>query len=390
MKGLLLTMNTMKKYRSPDQAKLKIVCDELCDNIESLLDSFDIQYKTNSKMISMSCPIHGGDNSSAINIYPEGETYRGNWKCRTHNCEQEFKASILGFIRGIISHQKYGWTEPGDSACSFQEALDYALSFLNKDLKSIKVSKSDRDKKSFTSIVNYINNGSEKVESKITRKHILSLISIPAQYYINRSYSEDILKKYDVGLCENKSKPMHNRVVVPIYDNDYKYMVGCTGRSIFEKCGSCSSYHDQIIGCPSENDRWMFPKWKHSADFKSQNYLYNFWFAKKFILETQTAIIVESPGNVWRLEENGLHNSVAMFGSSLSDRQKILLDSSGAMNLIVLTDNDDAGKKAAQQIMNKCQNTYRVFVPQISKPDVAEMTQEEIKTQITEYIQRII
>lgn len=379
-----------KKYRSPDQAKLKVVCDELCDNIESLLDGFDIQYKANPKMISMSCPVHGGDNHSAVNIYPEGETYRGNWKCRTHNCEQEFKASILGFVRGIISHQKYGWSEPGDPSCSFQEALDYSLAFLNKDLKNIKISKSDRDKKSFTSIVNYINNTAEKAESKVTREHIIRSIKIPAQYYIKRSYSEDTLKKYDVGLCENKNKPMNNRIVVPIYDNSYEYMVGCTGRSVFEKCSSCSCYHDSSIECPQENDRWMYPKWKHSADFKSQNYLYNFWFAKKFILESQTAIIVESPGNVWRLEENSIHNSVAMFGSSLSDRQKILLDSSGAMNLVVLTDNDDAGKKAAQQIINKCQNTYRVFVPQISKPDVAEMTPVEIQTEIIDYMKRII
>ena len=48
-----------KKYRLPDQAKLKIICDELCDNIESLFDGFGIEYKSNSKMISMSCPVHG-------------------------------------------------------------------------------------------------------------------------------------------------------------------------------------------------------------------------------------------------------------------------------------------------------------------------------------------
>jgi 5S rRNA maturation endonuclease (ribonuclease M5) len=183
---------------------------------------------------------------------------------------------------------------------------------------------------------------------------------------------------------------MYNRVVVPIYDNDYKYMVGCTGRSIFEKCAKCSSYHDNSKDCPEEDKRWIFSKWKHSADFKSQNYLYNFWFAKDHILKTHTAIIVESPGNVWRLEENGIHNSVAIFGSSLSDRQKILLDSSGCMNLIILTDNDDAGKKASEQIKSKCQNTYRVFIPQITKNDVGEMTPEEIKTQIYDYIESII
>ena len=380
---------TKNKYPSIDQAKLKVLCDDLCDNIESLLDSFGIDYKTNSKMISMSCPIHGGDNSSALNIYPDGDTYRGNWKCRTHNCEQEFKSSIIGFVRGIISHQKYNWSEPGDQSCSFNEALEYVQSFLNKDLSSIKISKTEKEKKNFTNIVNYINTKTDQSSSRITRNNIIKAINIPAQYYINRNYSTEILSKYDVGLCDNPSKPMYKRVVVPIYDNDYKYMVGCTGRSIFEKCIECSSYHEPNSVCPDEDKRWFFPKWKHSTDLKSQNYLYNFWFAKDHIYETGIAIIVESPGNVWRLEENNIHNSVAIFGSSLSDRQKILLDSSGAMTLILLTDSDEAGQKAAEQIKKKCQNTYRIFIPKISKNDIGDMTPKEINDEIKEYIQRI-
>jgi len=381
----------MKKYRFPDQAKLKAICDELCDNIESLLDGFGIDYRTNSKMISMSCPIHGGDNMSALNIYPDGETYRGNWKCRTHNCEHEFKSSILGFVRGVISNQKYGWEEPGDDTCSFQEALDYALAFLDKDLKSFKISNTDKDKQNFSNVVTYINKETSKENiSKISRTQVIKSISIPAQYYLNRSYSKEILEKYDVGLCTNPDKPMYNRVVVPIYDNDYKYMVGCSGRSIFEKCTSCGFYHDPNHVCPQDEKKWTLPKWKHSSDFKSQNYLYNFWFAKDYIYKTGIAIIVESPGNVWRLEENGIHNSVGMFGSSLSDRQKILLDSSGAMSLVILTDNDDAGKKAAQQITDKCKNTYRIFIPQISKNDIGEMNSDEINQEIKKYIESIV
>ena len=102
------------------------------------------------------------------------------------------------------------------------------------------------------------------------------------------------------------------------------------------------------------------------------------------------AILVESPGNVWKLEENGIHNSLAIFGSSLSDRQKILLDSSGAMVVVILTDNDDAGHKAAEQIKTKCKNTYRVFHFQISKNDVADMNSEEINNEIKIPLEKII
>lgn len=383
-------MTTMTaKYHLNDQAKLKIVCDEICDNIENLLQTFDIDYKMNHKMISMCCPIHDGDNPSAVNLYPEGDSYRGNWKCRTHNCEKIFKGSVLGFIRGIISNKKYKWTKQGDSMCSFKEAIEFATSFINKDLSDIKISKSEREKKQFASVINYLNAQEIFNESKIQRKQITSILKIPSAYYIARGFSAEVLEKYDVGLCTSQNKEMTNRVVVPIYDNEYKYMVGCTGRSIFEKCDKCKAYHNSTSECPGIDDRWKQCKWKHSVDFKSQNYLYNMWFAKEHILKSSTAILVESPGNVWRLEENNIHNSVAIFGSSLSDKQKMLLDSSGAMNLVILTDNDEAGRKAAEQIKTKCQNTYRVFIPQISKPDVAEMTSEEINQEIKSILGKI-
>ena len=383
------TMTKKTKSHLNDQLKLKAICDQVCDNIDDLLDSFNIEYKNNSKMIVMACPIHGGDNQSALNLYPEGDTYRGNWKCRTHNCEKVFKGSILGFIRGVLSKYEHGWTQPGDSMCSFDDAVNYALKFIKQDIKDIKISNSDREKKQFTNVINYINKNVEKSTSRITRSQITRSLSIPAQYYIDRDYSSNILTKYDVGLCTKSEREMSNRVVVPIYDNDYKYMIGCTGRSIYEKCDSCKAYHNPTESCPTPENSWKYPKWKHNADFKSQNTLYNFWFAKEHILNSTTAIIVESPGNVWRLEENGIHNSVAMFGSSLSDRQKILLDSSGAMNLVLLTDNDEAGHKAAAQIKQKCQNTYRIFIPPISKNDVGDMTSDEINKEIKQYLQEI-
>ena len=60
------------------------------------------------------------------------------------------------------------------------------------------------------------------------------------------------------------------------------------------------------------------------------------------------------------------------------------------MTIIVLTDNDDAGRKAAEQIKEKCQNTYRVFVPSITKADIADMTSEEIDMEIKDYIRGVV
>ena len=380
-------MTKQTKYRSYNQNELKNICDALCDNIEKVLSALDLhEYIDNGKMITMACPIHGGDNDSALNLYYEGDTYRGNWKCRTHQCEKIFKGSILGFIRGVLSAREYDWQQDGDKMCSFAEAMEFAKSLLSDyNLNDSVFSDLKQDKSNFSRIVDKMITKPEETP-KITRESVIQNISIPAQYYLDRNFSSDILVKYDVGLCINPHKPMSNRVVVPIYDNSGEFLVGCTGRSIFDKCDKCEAYHKHDKDCPDKDKRWQHSKWKHSYGFKSQNHLYNFWHAKDHIYKTNYAVIVESPGNVWKLEENGIHNSVAIFGCNLSDRQKLILDSSGAMTLFILTDNDEAGQRAAKEIKEKCENTYRLFFPQISKPDIGEMTSEEITNEITNFI----
>ena len=193
-----------KRSRSNDQAKLKILCDHLCDQIDDLLTDLDLDYKNNSKMVSMSCPIHGGDNPGALNLYVQGDSYRGNWKCRTHGCEKVFKSSILGFIRGVMSHRKYNWSKSGDKTCSFDDAIAYATALVDQDLQNIKISKAHRNKQTFAAAIRYINNGVETpAASGITRASVRASLAIPAQYYINRGYSVGVLDKYDIGLCTN-------------------------------------------------------------------------------------------------------------------------------------------------------------------------------------------
>ena len=378
------TIMKNKTSHSYNQVQLKQLSDILCDDIERLLETLNIEsYKNFGKMIAMSCPIHGGDNESAFNLYHEGDHYRGNWKCRSHKCEETFKGSIIGFIRGCLSKSSLGWSKPGDEMVSFQEAINFALTFSKQDFKSIKVSKKAKEKNAFVNTVRYIKPTNTKNETKVNRAFIRQNLEIPSKYFIGRGFSKEILDKYDVGECFNSNKEMFNKAVAPIYDHSHKYMIGCTGRSIFEKCDSCKSFHDpNLPECPSKDNLWKHSKWKHSYKFKSEEHLYNFWFAKEFIKKTSSVILVESPGNVWRLEESGIHNSVALFGCSLSDRQKMILDTSGAMTIIILMDNDEAGQKAVQQISSKCEKTYNIRNIEISYPDIASMSVEQIKQEL--------
>lgn len=381
------TIMKKKKYHSYDQYQLKHLSDLVCDDIENLLISLGLDsYKMLEKMVTMSCPIHGGDNDSAFNLYHQGDTYRGNWKCRTHQCENIFKSSIIGFIRGCLSHQD-GWSKSGDDMVSFNEALQFAISFSKHDPADQKQTRKAKEKNNFVNAVKNISPEENTNQSQLVpRSLVTKSLSIPSKYFIARGFSEDILTKYDVGDCIGQGKEMSNRAVVPVYDNDMIGMAGCTGRSLFDKCDVCSCFHSGQE-CPTDREKWLSCKWKHNKNFKTQEYLYNYWFAKSFILKTKTVTIVESPGNVWRLEESGIHNSVAIFGSSMSHKQKMLLDISGAMNIVTIMDNDFAGQEAAKQIEIKCGRTYNIKNIKLSLNDVADMTPEQIKQEILPQIQ---
>lgn len=357
----LQLMKIKNKSNSYNQYQLKSISDKICDNIENVLSRLDItDYKMCSRMISTSCPIHGGDNESALNLYHTGDSYRGNWKCRTHQCEKIFKASVIGFIRGVLSHKKYGWAKSGDNMVSFQETMKVVEDILGGETISNQSTDSGSiEKQKFATTIKYL---SQPAQSNITHTNTITkntvhkLLDIPSQYFLNRGFSKETLVHFDVGECNNPSKEMYARSVVPIYDLEGKYVIACTGRSIFEKCEKCGSYHNTSLECSKRH----IPKWKHSLGFRSEENIYNIWYAQKYIAESKTAVIVESPGNVWKLYEAGIYNVIAIFGSSLSDKQKMILDTSGAMKLITIMDNDEAGDKAAMSIDKKCNKTYIV------------------------------
>ena len=79
-----------------------------------------------------------------------------------------------------------------------------------------------------------------------------------------------------------------------------------------------------------------------------------------------------------------------MFGSGLTDTQIRILETSGAFTLVLLTDNDEAGKKARNSIRKKCERTFNIIEIELSTKDVGDMSVEqinqEIKPQLKEHI----
>lgn len=353
--------------------KLNLLTEIAANHIELILNDLDVKYSKSKKKYVGCCPVHGGDNAAAWNLYPDGEYTKCFWKCRTHQCQLKYKPTIFGLVRGIYEYNNR-------KVLSFPKSVDYICNLLKIDFDKLKVDKSAVGKKDFYRQVNELSKRLKINDTKISREKVRESLTIPASYYLKRGYNKDILDRYDVGLCETSGKDMFNRIVVPVYDENYKYFIGCTGRSILEKC-RCGYYH--AGSCPiTPLDKYKAAKWRNNKNFAKESCLYNFWFAKEKIKETSTVILVEGPGDVWKLEEAGITNSVAKLGSELSEEQLIILECSGAMNIIDLSDNDEAGEISRAQLRERCSRLFNLSFPKFNYHDIGEMTVKQIETEL--------
>lgn len=358
----------------------------IVSNIISILDHFNVSYKEYNNRIALSCPIHGSNNDESLSISLKDNS-KGIWKCWSNHCEEELIQDGEGqrkrgkFVTSLIRELlkiKYS------KDFTYIDTIKWCSTFLN-----VKLTSEDQKNLEYIKIGRILSKERVSEEDGITRSLIRSKLKIPSKYFIDRGFSPQILDKYDVGYCGTPKKEMYTRVVVPVYDDNHKYMVGCVGRNINPKCPKCGKFHMKNK-CPSNpiEKKWS-NKWINSDKFNCANYLYNFWFAKDHIAKTGTVILVEGQGDVWKLEESGYNNALGLFGDDLNDQQKIALDSLNAFNLILAMDSDDAGIKGKKRIIEKCERYYNIYPIDLPKKDVGDMTICEIKNIFDKILEKL-
>lgn len=359
-----------------DQARIQTLQLLLSERFDELFAEFDVSFRKTRKMYVGACPIHGGSNQSALNFYHDGDV-PGKWVCNTKHCEHFFKRTTIGFVRGMLSNRDYGWVSPDSPrSASFPAAVDWCCRFIGQNFADIHVDQEAFEKKSFATNTSVFAKYARVQKTTITRAHVRQRLNIPAKYLVDRGWSPEILNKYDVGLCTDPSKPFFERVVVPIYDENYTSCIGFTGRTIHPVCEKCQQFHKPGPCPPPSADTC---KWKNSEGLARESCLFNFWFAKQAIKQSGTVYLCEGPGDVFRLVEAGIPNAVAILGTSLTDQQQCILETSGAQNVVVLTNMDQAGREAAQRILKKLERLYRVRVPVLPKKDLGEIPINEVK-----------
>ena len=345
------------------QTTLSEVSNAMFLQLPQLLNHFNADFYESSHAFHLACPIHGGDNPQGCAIFKESYGGSGGWQCFTNSCQDEFKRSFFGFIRGLLSANL-----DSDKNATMNETMEFCLKFLDCDMEELQNNTVTRDESHNT--LEIFNKELIRKSPIISRENLRQRLIIPSEYFILRGYSSEVLDEFDVGLSSVNSGIMRKRVVVPVYDEDYNY-VSCVGR------------------LPHENITPQNPKWMYNKGFQKSSFLYGLNIAKKYIEQSASVILVEGQGDVWRLHEANYKNTVGLFGADISDDQILLLEKTGALNVIVLTDSDAAGNKAYEKIIDKCGRRFNYFRPTIPTKDVGEMTLNQIEEHLKPQIERI-
>lgn len=155
------------------------------------------------------------------------------------------------------------------------------------------------------------------------------------------------------------SKPRFaGRCIVPTYNPEGRQLLGVQGRSV----------NNQL------------PKWLNSDGFPASTSLYGLWLSSEFIKRTRHCILVESPGNLWRLWESGIFNAVALYGGNFTQAKSLLLDRLGTMKLTLVMDNDKAGAEHTETIISQWSRQYNIKAIQLpaNAGDVADLSVEQV------------
>jgi hypothetical protein len=367
------------KNKFIEQEKLYAISINIMARIEDILQCLGVELRDGRKMLVGPCPIHGGDKYNAFNLYTEEDSI-GAWKCRTHNCHRYFAGNIIGFIRGVLSRQKCGWSKNGDEIYSFANTLKFISECLNEDFSSIKVNSDKMEQRRFINYSRYFQKF-QPIKNGTTREDIRKILTIPCPYFIKRNFLPETLDYFDIGTCNTPSNTLFNSSVVPIYDLEKKFVIGTSARSIWEKCTKCGTWHNPKRGCPNYFEIDKYSKWRHS-NFKRNTSVYNYWNAARDIYRTKVCILTESPGNVWALQQAGLPIGLATYGTALDDNQIRLLNMTGALSIILIGDNDKAGHEFNVINTQKLRSMFDIHTIIPCKNDIGDMTIEEIKQQI--------
>lgn len=311
-----------------------------------VFDRLNMNYEDFGGNIYCTCPAHeDSDNPRAFSYSVDKQI----WKCWTKDCQSHYNNDMFGLIKGALSKQRGKEVE-------FAEVLQWITSNFKCDkMSGSEVVVEDSD---FVKTVRLVN---RKAHASVTKSIQLEEYELPSKYFISRGFKKETLLHFGIGDYYNKGI-LNERSIIPIYSDNGDTLIGATARAIKE---------------------YRMPKFLiYPKGFDKNAYFYNYHRAVNHVRNTSAIFITEGQGDVWKLYEAGVKNAVGLFGKTLSEKQEDKLNKMGVTHVIVLLDNDQAGREAKVKIQRQLSRMYTLIFPKMVRKDIGEMSIAEIKETI--------
>lgn len=331
--------------------ELKQLKTHLNNNIEIILDKLDIKYEVFGTNFYSTCPIHNGsDNPRAFSFCKK----RSVWRCWTQECQHQYKNDVFGLIIGVLSSRC-------GKVLEFKDAIkwiDKTLNCKNIDYH-INTNQDNNDDDYFLNLIETFKH--KTISPKEEEIDLIFNNCDDSQYFKDRGFKLKTLNYFGVSDCVEHGV-MKDRSIIPIHNDDGSKIIGVIGRSIKE---------------------YKIPKFLiYPKGFDKRFYLYNYHRAINRAVETSSLFIVEGQGDVWKLFEAGVSNAVSLFGKNISEEQVYKINKLPVTKLIIIMDNDQAGKEARIQAHRQLSRMYKLIFPRITAKDLGEMSVKQIKDQV--------
>lgn len=327
--------------------------------MEQLLGHYQIldQFKRTGDSLNGPCPIHKGSNPTQFRV----STTKNIWNCFS-DCEHG--GNTLDFITKM-------------EKCSIHAAALKAIEWFNLDPEAMSASDDKAEPteprkaapapkpttKPAANEDSLGDGGRPQGLPNAPLKFRLDKLERTHPYLTEqRGLTPETIVDFGIGFCAKGM--MADRIAIPIHNAK----------------GEVVAYAGRFPGEPGEDT----PKYKLPPGFRKSQELFNLDRASK---EPGALVIVEGFFDAMKLHQHGCRKVVALMGSTLSTAQEELIrqHTSSLSHVIVMLDENDAGKAGREDIACRLSKFCFVRVHQFDQPDIEpeHLTPEEVQ-QLTE------
>lgn len=334
----------MKSKKRLDLNKIRSI---VFKNIEPLLESLDIEFERQGPNYFSTCPIHAGsDNNRGFSISIE----RMSWCCWTRGCHESCGKDIFNLVKGILASRT-------TKEITFNDALKHICKVYKINSNNVeKTAAKIEEPHELTEIVKVFE---EKPHVCKNGKIASIKVGDSSLYFEKRGFLPETLRHFEVADCLETGQ-MKNRAAIPIHNSDSE-LIAYIGRA---------------------TKSYISPKFIFTKGFRKTDYLYNYHRALPHVIDKSCLILTEGQGDVWRLYEAGVKNCVSIFGREISEAQHNLILNMNITRMIVLTDDDQAGRESKFKIQRQFSRMLSLSFPILTKKDIGDMSVEQVKETI--------